>query len=146
MPNKRPKEFNIEDDCFICQEDIKDPMKSYRTNLPLSEVDASVIKLEYDEWKTKLAYPDKVGMALEAIDNALEERNLSSIAELKVLKAHRRCRPIFRLGHDRFSDAPLVVKEDVHMADEEPDNLPQAPPTPPSAPTMPGSAGMYLRS
>ena len=146
MPNKRQKEFNIEDDCFICQEDIKDPMKRYRTNLPLSKVDASVIKLEYDEWKTKLAYPDKVGMALEAIDNALEERNLSSIAELKVLKAHRRCRPTFVLGHDRFPDAPLVVEEDVHMADEEPDNLPQAPPTPPSAPTMPGSAGMYLRS
>ena len=58
MP-KRPKEFSIEYDCFICQDDIKDPITKYRKNLPLLGVDGAEIEAEYNLWKKKLSYPAK---------------------------------------------------------------------------------------
>ena len=59
MP-KRPKDFCIDDGCFVCQVDIKDPKTKWRTNLPVQEVDGSSIKEYYDQWKKKLAYPAQV--------------------------------------------------------------------------------------
>ena len=56
MP-KRKKDFSIEEDCFICQDDIKDPKTKYRKNIAVINFEAAVVKEKYDLWKKKQTYP-----------------------------------------------------------------------------------------
>ena len=59
MP-KRKKDFNIEEDCYICYEDIKDPKTNFRKKIPVIDTEGAEIKEEYDTWKKKETYPVKV--------------------------------------------------------------------------------------